>query len=279
MSGYISITRYPDYRFTPHWHTDPELTIVLEGQMTYQIDGQEYLLKKGQAIYTNANCFHSAWDETGKCVYMPINFNPSILFGYNDSRIYKKYVERIINSPGLPGIILDPEKSDEDRYVIERMISSHRILHEKKIGYELVALGCICDLWSVVAPRALQIIEENGEPKNARQISRIKKAIDYIDRNYKDTVTLDDLSVTCGLSRSELCRCFKSVIRQSPMEYVTWVRIHKSLPLLASREHSITEVAELCGFSGSSYFAEMFKRHIGYTPSQYIKKISAEINK
>ena len=69
--------------------------------------------------------------------------------------------------------------------------------------------------------------------------------------------------------RSSCCSIFKEYLNQTPNAYLTEYRISKSVELLANPDLSVTEIAMQCGFSGSSYFTETFRKAIGCTPSDY----------
>jgi AraC-like DNA-binding protein len=58
----------------------------------------------------------------------------------------------------------------------------------------------------------------------------------------------------------------------TPFEYVLHYRIQKSLSLLADDDLNITAIAAACGFSGASYYTEVFRKIIGIPPSAYRKK-------
>ena len=271
--GKVAISSYEGRRFLPHWHNEPEITVILEGEMDYRVNDVTYHLTEGQAIYVNSNSLHSGWNEERECISAPINFAPSILFKFDESRIYRKYVEPIVRSQMLPCVVFDPSESDMDREIVACL---YRIIAEKKRihdCYELDMMANLCSFWALFAPKALKLIEAAGDVAETKQSERVKKAVDYIEANYKEDITLECLSRLCGLSRSEFCRSFKSVMKRTPIEYLTGVRIRKSLPLLAGGEYSITEIAELCGFSGASYFSEMFRRHMSCSPSYYAKYI------
>ena len=271
--GKVAISIYEDRRFLPHWHSEPEITLILEGEMDYRVNDTTYHLTAGQAIYVNSNCLHSGWNEEGECIYAPLNFAPSMLFKFDESRIYKKYVEPIMRSDSFVSYVFDPETSENDRAAIGFLT---KMLEEKQRHhdcYELDIMANLCSFWAAFAPIALGTIESSGGLTETKQMARIKKAVDYIDGHYREDISLSDLSILCGLSRSEFCRSFKSVMKRTPIEYLTGIRIRKSLPLLASGEYSITEIAELCGFSGPSYFSEMFRRHMSCSPSYYAKYI------
>ena len=55
----------------------------------------------------------------------------------------------------------------------------------------------------------------------------------------------------------------------TPLNYMTEYRLDKSTDLLVNTTISITEIAYSCGFSGSSYYCEIFKKYYGLTPKQY----------
>lgn len=266
------ISNYIDSRFYHHWHKDPEFTVINEGEMYYQINDKIYLLKRGMGVFVNSNALHSGWNQESECIYSPTNFDPLFFFGGKENRIFTKYVEPVVNSVDFAGLVFDPEKSEEDARIIEIFTNLTPKLKERSPMYELDIVKDLYEAWMIISSRALEIIEGHGAGRSEKQLSKIKKAIDYVENNYSEQITLSDLASVCCMSESALCRSFKSIMRQTPMEYIAAIRINKSLPLLATHEYSVTEISEKCGFSGSSYFAETFKRYMNCTPSQYAIK-------
>ena len=99
----------------------------------------------------------------------------------------------------------------------------------------------------------------------------IGSVVDYIRANYSQELTLSILSKKFALSESCLSRKFKSVAGMGLNEFITSVRIHNAEQLLAKGEHSVTRVAELCGYGDSNYFASVFKKIKGTTPVKFAK--------
>ena len=58
----------------------------------------------------------------------------------------------------------------------------------------------------------------------------------------------------------------------SPVDYLRYYRIEKSLEILRGTDNTITEIAYETGFSGASYFAETFRKYIGCSPLQFREK-------
>lgn len=107
-------------------------------------------------------------------------------------------------------------------------------------------------------------------------VSRIKYALIFMEENYREKLTLDEIAASCNISKSEFCRCFKQLMHQTPFEYLMRLRIRKSLPLLLSGSMSMTEVSAASGFSGPSYYAEVFRRYMDVTPIGYIRQQTAK---
>lgn len=278
-AGRANISKYADSRFCPHWHEVPELTVILKGEMFYQVDDTVHHLKKGMGIYVNSNALHSGWNSVGECIYLPINFDPVVMLGGKDTRIYQKYVEPVMSSDAPSYIVFDPEKSEEDKVIIDTFTRIYSILKERQDMYELYVVSEFSNVWSLIAKKSREGFVNTVTKVSAKQMLKIKNAVDYIDRKYAEPINLTELSLVCGLTPAALCRSFKKIMRQTPMEYIARIRIYKSLPCLRSNEYSITEIAEMNGFSGSSYYAEVFKRYMSCTPSQYLKKsIESENN-
>ena len=119
------------------------------------------------------------------------------------------------------------------------------------------------------------LIELERCKSDARLISdtniAITKCVDYIDKNYKDSITMEKLSEVSGMSKQYLCRLFRNTLDARPMEYVAKRRIQAAKELLTGTKMSIEEITEQTGFCDSSYFCKLFRRYEGITPTQFRK--------
>jgi len=97
-----------------------------------------------------------------------------------------------------------------------------------------------------------------------------KDTIQYIEDHFEKNIKIEALSARFGISASYLSRLFKKEVGVGIHEYLTKYRILQSTYLL--KEHSVTEVCYMCGFSDSSHFISVFKKHFGITPSTYKKE-------
>lgn len=97
----------------------------------------------------------------------------------------------------------------------------------------------------------------------------IKKALAYIDQNYMNKLTLDDLAKNVYLNKSYVSQMFITYLGITFVEYLESLRIHKAQELLRNTEASITKIAENIGYSTQSYFTKVFKKRMGMSPIKY----------
>ncbi|MDL2229397.1 helix-turn-helix domain-containing protein, partial [Treponema sp. OttesenSCG-928-L16] len=93
--------------------------------------------------------------------------------------------------------------------------------------------------------------------------------IGFIGRNYQDPVGLKEAAETLGISESHLSRIFKEVTGLNFMHYLNAWRINKAITIMKDPRINIGETASLCGFPTPGYFAKIFRRYTGRTPSQH----------
>ena len=95
----------------------------------------------------------------------------------------------------------------------------------------------------------------------------------YLQANYNDTVTLDELEKTFNISKGYLCRSFKSVRHMTPFEYLNYFRISKSTELLLETDWEISQIALQTGFNNISYFNRTFQRFMHMTPREFRRSV------
>lgn len=100
--------------------------------------------------------------------------------------------------------------------------------------------------------------------------STIQSALDIIHENYSEKLTVNDIAKKIFINPSYLSRKFLETQKIGLNEYLNRYRLEKVTQLLASeKEHSISEVAEKCGFNSQHYLSVAFKKKFGITPREY----------
>lgn len=98
---------------------------------------------------------------------------------------------------------------------------------------------------------------------------RVRAFLDELRERCDEEWTMELMSEACEVQRTRLSDLIRKLTAYSPMAYLTRLRIARARSLLRMSEASITEIAISCGFSSSQYFANVFRRCVGQTPSAY----------
>ena len=101
-------------------------------------------------------------------------------------------------------------------------------------------------------------------------ITNVKKNVE--DNINNPALTVDMLCGLMGMSRTSFYNKLRALTDQAPGDYIRLIRLKRAVQLLKEDTHSITEIAEMTGFSDAKYFREVFKKHYNVSPSQYGKE-------
>ena len=107
-------------------------------------------------------------------------------------------------------------------------------------------------------------------------ISTVKESVE--DNMDNSSFTVDVLCNLLNMSRTSFYNKIKALTDQAPADYIRLIRLKRAAQLLKEQQHSITEVAEMTGFSDAKYFREVFKKHFNVSPSQYAKQKEEDNN-
>jgi len=103
-------------------------------------------------------------------------------------------------------------------------------------------------------------------------LQSIYKVIHYIEENYNDDLTLDELSKVASFSKYHFHRIFKSIIGENLSEYIKRVRL-SSTTLKFKSDKKITQIALDSGYETNASFSKAFKNHFGITPKEFSQNV------
>lgn len=99
----------------------------------------------------------------------------------------------------------------------------------------------------------------------------IKKALLFIEENFANQLSVDEISEYLQLSNAHLSRKFKLHVGMSPLNYLNNFRIKKAINLLKTTQKSIKDISELLGYSDANYFCKVFRKTTGIAPN-FVRK-------
>ena len=123
---------------------------------------------------------------------------------------------------------------------------------------------------SCEAPKQEQSAPLKEEGTESLRLSMIREEISkYIAQNYREDISMQSAAQAMGYSEAYFCKLFKQCFRANFSAYLNEYRIEKAKAMMADPLVNIKDIGAACGYSDSNYFARVFKRITGQTPSDY----------
>ena len=266
LVSYQKLSEYESGSFMWHWHPEIEITYVQKGTMCYKVNHMVYHLKEGDIVFNNSGVLHSGTMENQKdCAYIPVTFDSRLIYGFFQSTVNSKYVDPVIQDSMLPAICID--QSDPWHKPFREYLLRIIDLDEKKPDfYELDITICLQSMWRLLLEHITY--EPQASRENSLEYDRIKKILSYIEENYQNKITLNDIAGHIHLCESECTRLFKRHMNTTLFAFLQEYRIERSLEFLQD-DQPVSAVADKAGFSDPNYYSKVFAKIKGCSPREY----------
>lgn len=264
------LDRYAE-RFVPwHWHEPVELFYMESGALEYCTPGGTLLFPAGSGGMVNSNVLHMtrAVGRPGPNTQLLHIFDPSFLAGELGSRIGQRYVAPLTGAPQIELLPLFPEDPAQSR-ILQLILDAFRFA-DGSFGSEFRLREALSEIWLLLFERARPLLD--APLTRSKNRGQIKQMMVYIHDHYSERITVSELAASAFLSERECFRVFQDCLHTSPAEYMKSYRLQAACKMLERGREPITAVGRACGLGSGSYFGQLFRKHIGCTPSEYRRK-------
>jgi AraC-like DNA-binding protein len=259
-----------------HWHDYLQVALCTEGHGKFIFTNKEYEVNPGDIFIVSNFEHHVALAEGEEdlrflmVIFMPEFVAPpgSRKFDYEylspfwyDTRTFCNKIDANLQQARLIGSIIremQQQKSDAipgSRYLLDANL--RRIL------------ATLISFFSS---------DENSNSNSATPNHlKIREALQYINENFLDNLTVDKIADRFHFSESWFRHCFKDTIRVGFKEYVTYLRLTEARRLLLTTDWNINDIAVRSGFSNINQFYKMFNKYVFMTPADFRKKYTLSI--
>lgn len=247
-----------------NWHRDVELITLLEGEIEVNIHGKSYVMKEKDVMLINSNIGHATMARKPDSIAMVLHFSPEYL-----SHWFKEQPIFHLNSVEMAC----DGKMGAYEGIRQKMIqmTSYMELKSKseEIIYESLFHSIISDLFINFPPHPHETYEALTTSGN----EKIIKIIDYINKHFREKITLDVLQEVTGYNKSYISQIIKQDLGINYYEYLTRVRMREAIYALTNTKERISDLAFSNGFSDVKSFNTAFKERFGKSPSEYRKSL------
>ena len=240
-----------------NWHDIPEFLYCLEGNGFVNIDGKNIPFTPGTFVIVNSDKVHATYASDGMITHYCLKINRAF-FKENGIDIDSLQFDETPDDNRARELIKDIfeiyfNRSEDPKYVLM---------------LKLKILEFLYHLWENCT------VDEENEKQIAGKTHRvILEAVKYINENYYEKLSLEQLSDYFGYSKYHFARMFKKYTGKTVTEHINILRCEKAAVMLAGSNATIAGISSECGFDGQSYFTEIFRKNYGLTPTEYRKSL------
>ena len=240
-----------DWHSVPHTHNHVELFYIIGGKGQFLINDQLYPVNTNHLVIINPNVIHTEVSLNAQ----PLEY---IVLGVDGIEL------SISGTSNGQFCILDHFESLDIASCLRNIL---REMEMKQPGYEDVCQAFMEILIiRLMRSTGLSLPSETSAVSTNRQCAAVRR---YIDLHFKEALTLEQLAEEGHMNKFYLSHAFKREYGVSPINYMISRRIEESKCLLAETDLSLSQIAQLLGFSSLSYFSQVFHRTQSISPKEY----------
>lgn len=264
-----NVDEYGKILFHHHWHQHIEFLYFKSGKAMIECNSKPLEVQTGDLIVVNSNDLHHGLSLSEDLSYYVMICDLALLHSHSADTVETKFMTPIAKNE-----ILFQNKISHDPDI---NTSLHRIIEEckhKTYGFELAVKMQLYNLLTLLIRRYIdRFLSSNDQTTRIKNRERFTPIFRYIDKKYKEPISVTLLADIAGLSRFHFSRLFKEVTGKTVPEYVNMIRLSKSEYLLRNSSMTISEIAHATGFNDIYYFSRAFKKAKLVAPSEWRRKL------
>lgn len=238
-------------KFPNHFHDHYVIGFVQSGQRYLSCKNKEYTIAAGDIVLFNPGDNHGCYQIDDKSLdWRSINVKKEVMLTVTKEITGKGYLPEFTST-----VIYRSELATRLKDLHELLLERNTEFEKEEIFYFLIE----------------ELIADYTDPveQTLRTTSgEIQKACDFMDENFAESISLDDLVHITGLKKYTLLRYFVRQKGVTPYQYLETIRVNEAKKCLEQGTPPV-DAALQSGFTDQSHFTRFFKNYIGLTPKQY----------
>ncbi len=255
-----------------HMNDNHELYMLIQGDVTFSIDGRLYHLEPYDVLLISNQEIHCVMVNSEMayeriCIY----FRPEYFqqFSTRDYNLLSAFDNNAHMTRGNKIDYENVQKRGLDQYFVEMYEHYMAKLPERSIQLTSLLLHMLLEINKAYEESSLI---ERMEDKSSGHSEKINDIIRYISENLAEKITLDDLTKRFYLSKYYLCHEFKRATGFTVFDYIRYKRI-LSAKMKLQNGQVINEVWRELGYEDYSNFYRTFRKITGMSPKEYMESV------
>lgn len=226
-----------------------KLYYIIDGEFYLKINDQEYIAKKGQLFllpYNSSQTYYHTSDNLATKYWVHFTMPCK-----------DKDLLELVDLPHFINV-------DDHDYIVTLFETMLELEQNVCIESKLRQKACLFQLMAYYIEHSYL-----SGTKETLKDEKLANLIVYIEEHLQEPLTINTLCSIMHFHPNYFIRYFKEATGQSPMEYISTLRVEHAQRMLQSDDLAIQEIAVKLGFKSSYYFSRVFKKKTGFTPSDY----------
>ncbi len=255
-----------------HYHKELELSYIIEGYGTRYVGSSINPYKKGDLVLIGQELTHvwisddAFYEENTDLLTKAIVIKFDIDFAGKDFFLLQeaKTIKNILEEAG-GGLRIKGSTNTVICGMMQNMIQQSPL-------EQIISLIQILNVISKSQDVHILSSYDFHKSKNVKEKDRMNKIVQYTMLQFKQNITLEEISQVANLSKSGFCRYFKDSMKKSYTEFLYEIRVQYACKLILEKELGIQQISYEAGFNNPSAFSQIFKRLKGVPPRKYRKE-------
>ena len=263
----VQIDEMPYFYSQLHYHPELQITAIVKGEGIFYAGNNMSLFTSGDVYVVGANVPHllkcsdiyHADDSPGVkgiSLFFDEHAFGKQFFDIKEMQALKLFLQQTNRVIRVSGALKEE--------IFCKIVSTPKLKNEQLVITFMEILSLL--------NRAEKIFlnsEQYSLILNSNEGGRLSEVLDYTFQNFKQDITIDQISKIAYLSRSQFSYFFKLHTGKSYIKFVNELRIENACILLKDKQYTIEQICYNVGFKNVSNFSRHFKKIKGVTPSKY----------
>lgn len=258
--------------YAPHFHSAIEVCVPLLGGCEVAVSGKVYHVQAGEVLFVPSDATHALRMAAGNERYL-------IIFEHNAAFTMKEFaaLRPMLRQPIY--LTAESEATPIVRKTLMQLVDAYEAYTPlRNLRCYALLMDVFATLGELYLPNVANSAEMNDIHRRLSGEDAFNRALDYLNKNYAENITLDVLADYAGFSRYTLSRMFSRHTGATFIQYLNARRVDMAAEMLSQSDLPVTQVALRVGFGSIATFNRVFRTQKGCTPSQY-RNVYLELRK
>lgn len=247
----------PDNENSVHHHDFFEISIILQGDSLYLIDGEWRTVRSGDVLMFNPGVDHAEKQLIN-------TYSHQLHIGIKNFKLYGLEENHFPTNGSLLSI------QDNQLKVFDKAWQLIEEFNQQQTNFHFIGRALVMEMM-ILLLRSLEKEEQFQDPAHANQSDRMNQVVQlittYMENNYAKEISIEQLATLYYVSPTYLSKIFKDLTGVSPINYLIQIRLKNAHQMLEKQDLTVKEVAKAVGYEDAYHFSKSFKKHFGISPS------------